>query len=338
MKIKHFVLAVISLLCFQTYSFAKETEIYDIHQHYVPESYKQALLKHGTKGTESDGLPLPKWSVEEQLKFMDKFNIKTAYISLATPHPYWNDEEETINIVREINNEGAEIVKKYPERFKLLATLPLPNVENSIKEIDYAYDTLNAVGIKLPTNAGGIYLGEKDFEPVFEKLNERKAVIVLHPVSQAAVPDTIFKQYPPAVVQYLQETTTAVMNLILSGTLEKYTDIKIVIPHGGSLLPALADRLEAMQGLLELKAGRKLPPIKETLSKFYYDLAGFPVPNQLYGLLNMTDADHLLYGSDYPYAFENYIQPQKEKLEKNKLLTKKQKTKIFKQNTELLFK
>ena len=57
MRIKHFALAVISLLCFQTYSFAKETEIYDIHQHYIPESYKQALLKHGTKGTESDGLP-----------------------------------------------------------------------------------------------------------------------------------------------------------------------------------------------------------------------------------------------------------------------------------------
>ena len=338
MKIKLFILTIISLLCFQTYSFAKETEIYDIHQHYIPESYKQALLKHGTKGTESDGLPLPKWSVEEQLKFMDNFNIKTAYISLASPHPYWNDEKETINIIREINNEGAEIVKKYHERFKLLATLPLPNVENSIKEIDYAYDTLNAVGIKLPTNAGGIYLGEKYFEPIFEKLNERKAVIVLHPVSQAEIPDTIFKGYPPAVVQYLQETTLTVMNIILSGTLEKYTNIKIVIPHGGALLCALADRLEAMQGLLELKAGKKLPSVKETLSKFYYDLAGFPVPNQLYGLLNITNSEHLLYGSDYPYAFEQYIQPQKEKLKKTKLLTKKQKNKIFKDNIEHLFK
>ncbi len=338
MKIKLFILTIISLLCFQTHSFAKETEIYDIHQHYIPECYKQALLKHGINGSESDGLPLPKYSVEEQLKFMDNFNIKTAYISLSSPHPYWNDKKETINIIRQINNEGYNIVKKYPKRFKLLATLPLSNVEESIKEIDYAYDILNAVGIKLPTNAGGIYLGEKYFEPIFEKLNERKAVIVLHPVSQTEIPDTIFKGYPPAVVQYLQETTLTVMNIILSGTLEKYPNIKIVIPHGGALLCALADRLEAMQGLLELKAGKKLPSVKETLSKFYYDLAGFPVPNQLYGLLNITNSEHLLYGSDYPYASEQYIQPQKEKLEKTKLLTKKQKNKIFKGNVEQLFK
>lgn len=317
--------------------FAHDAEIYDIHQHYVPSCYKEALLLHGTKGTESDGLPTPDWSIEKQLKTMDDLGIKTAFISIATPHPYWGDINETRTLVRKINDEGAKIVSNYPTRFKLIATLPLPDVENSIKEIDYAYDELNTVGIKLPTNVDGIYLGDEKFDPIFRELNKRKAVVILHPVEFPNLPDSIIKKYPSAVALYLQETTFAVLNLIYSGTLEKYPDIKFVIPHGGSLLTSLVDRLEGFHPLVQSKTDYKLDDVKKQLSRFYYDLAGFPVPNQLYGLLNMTDDTHLLYGSDYPYAFPNFIQSQKEKLDKTKLLNKKQKNKVYNENIQLLF-
>lgn len=310
---------------------------YDIHQHYVPDCYKQALLLHGTKGSESDGLPTPVWNVEEQLKTMDDLGIKVAFISLATPHPYWGDKDETVKLIRQINDEGAKIVSQYPDRVKLFATLPLPDVEASIEEINYAYDKLHAVGIKLPTNVGGIYIGDKKFDPVFNELNKRKAIVVLHPVQFPNLPESTIKNYPPAVALYLQETTYAVLNLIYSGQLEKYPDIKFVIPHGGSFLTSVADRLDGFQPLVQSRTDYKLDDVKTQLNRFYYDLAGFPVPNQLFGLLNITDDSHLLYGSDYPYAFPNFIQSQKEKLDKTKLLTKKQKKKVYKDNFELLF-
>ena len=324
------------LALFPIHSFAK-VEGYDIHQHYIPQSYKQALLRHGQAGAESDGLPTPAWSVEEQLKTMDNLGIKVAFLSLATPHPYWGNNTETVKLVREINDEGAQLVKTYPERFKLLATLPLPDVENSLAEIRYAYDTLHAVGIKLPTHAGDVYLGDPPFDPILKELNDRKAIVVLHPVQFANLPDSTLKQLPPAIALYLQETTYAVLNLIYSGTLEKYPDIKFVIPHGGSFLTAVADRLEGFQALAQSKSKHKLEDVKKQLGKFYYDLAGFAVPNQLYGLLNMTDESHLLYGSAYPYAFAHFIKSQKEKLDKTNLLNRKQKRKVYKKNFEILF-
>jgi len=333
MKLKIFLL----FFMFKSLAFAEKIDKYDIHQHYIPEPYRQALLRHGVKGFESDGLPTPAYNVEEQLKTMDDLGIKFAYISIASPHPYWGNKSETIKLVRQINDDGAKIVSKYPDRFGLFATLPLPDVKGSISEINYVYDTLGVNAIKLPTNVDGIYLGDEKFDPIFNELNKRKAIVILHPVQFATVPDSILKNYPPAIALYLQETTFAVLNLIYSGTLEKYPDIKIVIPHGGSLLPALYDRLIGFQGLVQSKTKYKLGDIKEQLGKFYYDLAGFSVPNQLYGLKNMVDITHLLYGSDYPYAFPNFIKEQKEKLDKTKLLNRKQKQQIYRDNFEILF-
>ncbi len=104
MNKKIFISIVLTIFCmFQSSAYAKNTEIYDIHQHYIPNCYKEALLQHGIKETESDGLPTPDWSVEKQLKTMDSLGIKTAFITLATPHPYWGDIEETRTLVRNLS-------------------------------------------------------------------------------------------------------------------------------------------------------------------------------------------------------------------------------------------
>ena len=317
---------------------AEQDGLYDVHQHYVPECYRQALLSHAdAKGTESDGLPTPDWDVEKHLKWMDAMNIKVAFLSLASPHPYWGDKKETAELVRRINDEGAKIAQNCPGRLKLLATLPLPDVDRSIEEIAHAYDDLKAVGIKLPTNVDGVYLGDEKFAPVFEELNKRKAIVVLHPVQSLNLPDSSIKDLPPAIAMYLMETTYAVLNLIYSSTPERYPDIKFIIPHGGSLLPALADRLEGFQKLAQAKSKEQLDDVRKTLGRFYYDLAGFAVPNQLYGLLNMTDESHLLYGSDYPYAYPNFISSQKDKLDRTDLLNQDKRKAIYRSNAQSLF-
>ncbi len=311
-------------------------KIIDIHAHYLSDEYRAALLRHGSSGTESDGLPAPAWSVEAHFEMMSNLNIERAFLSLASPHSSFGDPIETVELTREINEYGAALVKRYPERFGLFATLPLPTVEQSLTEIDYAFDRLNADGIKLPTNADGIYLTDPRFEPIFDALNRRRAIVVLHPV-RPAVEQNLPRNTPAAVVDYLVETTRAVSDMIISGLTARHKNIRWIIPHGGALLPSLVDRLSGFTPLLKVKANADLPDIRAEFAKLYYDVAGFAVPNQLLGLLQMTGVRHILYGSDYPYAFPNFIAGEMQKLLSTEILSGAQRRKILFDNaTELI--
>ena len=307
----------------------------DVHAHYISPGYRRALLRHGLAGKESDGLPAPEWSAEKHLQSMEKLGISSTWISLASPHPHWGDKKEAAETVREVNEFGAGLVKKYDaSKFVLFVTLPLPDIDEALKELDFCRRNLPIGGFKLPTNALGRYPGDSAYEPILAKLNELKAVVLLHPSAPrfpAAVPEC-----PLAVVEYLTETTKAVANMAVQGVFKRYKDIKWVIPHGGALLPSLADRLEGMQGLISAYKGSKVEGLREDLGSLYYDLAGFPCPGQLAGLLQLTSADHLLYGSDYPYALDGYISENKEKLLSSSLLKAGELKNILRHNAEKL--
>lgn len=318
-------------------SLFSEVEKYDIHEHYIPEIYKDLLLRYGQKGFESDGLPLPMYDINKQISFMDKLGIKTAFISLASPHPFFNNKKEIIDVVRKINEDGYSIVKSYPKRFKLFATLPLPYVSESVEEIKYLYDKLNVSGIKLPTSSGGYYLGDEKFDEIFKELNNRKAIVFIHPTTFDFKINDTFLVLPPAIYNYLFETTITVLNLIFSGTIDKYPDIKFIIPHGGALLTSLSDRLIGFMPLINKKMNYTISDIKKILALFYYDLAGFSAPNQIFGLLNITDISHILYGSDYPYAYDDFIISQKNEIDKFKFLSKNRKHEIYNENFKKLF-
>src|SRR5690606_2232069 len=119
-------------------------------------------------------------------------------------------------------------------RFGLFATLPLPEVDHSLLEIEHAYETLGVDGIALKTNHAGQYLGDQIFEPVFDELNRRKAVVFIHPTSPSCACCTqLAMGYPRPLIEFLFETTRAVTNLILSGTLQRYSDLRLIIPHAG---------------------------------------------------------------------------------------------------------
>ncbi|WP_200835871.1 hypothetical protein [Pediococcus pentosaceus] len=98
--------------------------------------------------------------------FYEKMNIKKSFISLSSPHIYFGDNEQTKNLARSVNYFGATLAQKYPDKFNLLASLPLPNTENSIAEIKYDVETLQVSGFTLPTNTLGTYLGNSQLDPV----------------------------------------------------------------------------------------------------------------------------------------------------------------------------
>lgn len=269
----------------------------DVHSHYFPPAYEELLTRHGL--SRLDGAPRPRWNEEIQLEYMEKLQIALAVLSISSPHLHMGDAGEAVEIARASNEYGAALSRRCPGKFAIMASLPLPEIEASIREIRYCRDTLGTAGFALPTHALGVYLGSPELEPVMEELNRCKVPVVVHPTQPAARSLHVNEQIPAAILEYFFETTRAVTNMLLQGTIRKYPNIQFVIPHAGAFLPILSDRLATLAGALRLDGGLD---VTGDLSKLYYDLAGVSMPKQLAVLRMVTDDSHLLYGSDAPFT------------------------------------
>ncbi|MBQ7143466.1 MAG: amidohydrolase family protein, partial [Bacteroidaceae bacterium] len=180
--------------------------VIDVHSHIITPEFMSALEKEGRLLDE--GFPLPKWDAESQLKWMDEAGIQISVLTLAAPNP------TSVTVLRETNEAAARLKREHPDRFRFCASLPLPNVNAAIEEARYALDVLGADGIKLATNVQGQYLGAPELDTLFSFLNERKAVVILHPHRPEPVNRQVMEQTPLAMQEYLSETTRAVSNMI----------------------------------------------------------------------------------------------------------------------------
>ena len=273
---------------------------FDVHSHAITDTYMENIQAHGAEMDE--GFPIPSWNVEEHLAFMDQAGIETSVLTMPAPQPWFGNGEESAAICRKYNEECAALKEKYPGRFLFCASLPLPDVERAIEEAVYALDVLKADGIKLASNSYGQYLGDPELEPLMEVLNARKAVILSHPHKPSAVNYKLIADVPLASYEYLAETTRAILNLVAHDVLVRYPDLKVVVPHYGSFLPNALPRFKGLLPVM-VKQGYTQPvDVDANVSRLYFDLAGAATDDAIRALLTITTADHLLYGSDYPYV------------------------------------
>ena len=269
-------------------------DVIDVHSHIITSEFVSALEQEGRLMDE--GFPLPKYEVTQHLKWMDESGIATSVLTLAAPQP------TSAEVVRQTNEAAARIKKEYPGRFLFCAALPLPDVQKAIEEAKYALDVLKADGIKLATNVDGQYLGAPELDTLFAVLNERKAVVILHPHRPEPVNLQVMQQTPLAMQEYLSETTRAVTNMISRNVLARYPQVKVVVPHCGAYLPLAVPRMKSLTPVMQ--ANKMVGEIdwEANLSALYYDLAGAHSPETIRMMLTITTPDHLLYGSDYPYV------------------------------------
>ena len=310
----------------------------DVHAHAILPSFVQGLKKLGIDAAAEEGYPLPAWSEEAHFEFMRQAQIDYTVLSPATPHIYNGDEKLSCEVAREINEETAALCRKYPDKFGFAAALPFPSSEGSIAEIRYAMDKLGALGVKVPSNAGGIYLGDARWEAVFAELNRRQALIILHPSPARELPrkGTVTGQVM-ALFEYPADTTRAVVNLLASGMLERYPKVRLVVPHCGSFLPYMKQRAKAMFAMLAGMQMMKPVDMEAGMKQLYYDLAGDPMPEAMDMLLKITDEGHLLYGSDFPYVPADALLGKKAALD-DELANRQWLAKIYCQNSqELIF-
>jgi predicted TIM-barrel fold metal-dependent hydrolase len=280
----------------------------DTHAHFLPKFYRDALVKAGH--SKPDGMPaIPEWDERLHLDFMKRSGISKSYLSISSPGVHFGDDTKAIALAQQVNDLAANLTERFPDNFGSFASLPLPDLNAAIKEIARACDELHADGFTLLTNYHGIYLGDEQFDPVFEELNRRKAKVFLHPTTGCSCihgQPQPFRPlpFPSPVIEFFFDTARAVVNMIMSGTISRYPDITFLIPHCGAVLPPLIDRF-SMFATRILVSNSKLG-VEEIhricRERFYYDLAGFSMQNQIHGTLRWAGTDRLLYGSDYPYT------------------------------------
>lgn len=290
----------------------------DFHAHPVTDAFRAAMRELGIDPMEEDGFPLPKWSAEEQLAFMDEAGIDYAVLSAPVPHIYNDGAVKARKAARQINEETAKIVRQYPDRFAFAGLVPLPDVEGALAETAYVLDELGAAGLKVATNMGGIYLGDPLFDPVMEEWNRRKALVIIHPCRARKRPENVITGTVAAIYEYPTDTTRAVLNMIANRIMTRFPDIRWVVPHCGSFLPYMLQRFTGVSGILASMGMMETVDVKAEFEKLYFDIAGDPEPVQLSMLRMVTADDHIVFGSDFPHSPAKVILAKKKHFDDSK--------------------
>lgn len=265
----------------------------DVHTHLIPPFWAEEISTHGG---DPSGWGMPEWSPETLLRFMDDEEIAVSILSLTAPGVEGWKGDERIEMTRRVNDYGAELVRANPTRFGYLATLALPDVDAALAEIARAYDELHADGIVLHSNFDGVYLADPRFDPVWTELDRRSATVFIHP---SMPPMPALPGVPGPLLDYPADTTRSALALVLQGHRHRFAATKVILSHGGGFLPFASTRFAELSA--SLTHGRSAEQVLTDLRSFYFDTA-LVAPSGLPSLLAFAPMDHILFGTDYPYA------------------------------------
>src|SRR5262245_32568593 len=215
----------------------------DVHHHIVPPFYLAGYRDHiaGSRGGEVSAAWL-EWTPDHSLRAMDTHGVEMALVSLSTPGVWLGDARSARDISRRCNEYAADLCRLHPGRFGRFATVPLPDVEGSLREIEYACDVLQADGVGVLTSYGDRWLGDLAYAEVFDELNRRKAVVFVHPTTPSCC-QNLMPGIAPLIAEVPQDTTRAIINMLFSGTFVRNRDIRFIFTHAGGTLPMVAGRI-----------------------------------------------------------------------------------------------
>jgi len=307
----------------------------DVHHHILPPNFVSALNSLNIPWT--GGPEVPSWSLQQAHDMMGAMGIDAAVAS-PSPGVYWGgDTGFAVKLARETNEFVADVVRDDPEHFGGFATIPLPDVDASLEEVEYAYDTLGLDGVVLYTSQGDRYLGDRSYDPFFEELDWRKAIVFIHPTTIPPGADATGLTIPFGVAEFTFDTTRAVMNMLYSGTLERYPSIRYIVSHAGGTIPYLAWRIAGASYLPELRDRAPKTDGLALLQKLYYDTA-LSTSEFVFGALKeFVPMSQVLFGSDFPYIGPAVLQAERYGLENSKVLDDAARAAIDRGNALTLF-
>jgi aminocarboxymuconate-semialdehyde decarboxylase len=269
----------------------------DLHHHVIPDFYWDASNEGGNA---AGGINPPRWSLDGAIAYLDEARIDTAVASISTPGVHFGDDAAARDLAREVNEYLAGLKGDRVDRFGAFAVLRLPDVEGSLEQIEYALDVLELDGVSIFTNAGGTYLGDSRFDPIFTELQRRSAVVFVHP---NASPDPIAHTLglPDTLLDYPVDTSRAIATLHYSNTFDRTPDIKYVFVHGGGTIPYLASGFAIVDNMDVMPGGRERGTFADALPRLYWDTASAFSDPVLHMLRSVTGLGNVAFGTDYPY-------------------------------------
>ena len=269
----------------------------DVHHHFVPPFYLdelgQSMKLNPTLST---------WSLQKDRELLEQGGVERAIMSITTPGLWFGLTTAARDLARRCNDYAAKIATDHPKRYGMYVNVSLPDVDGTLKEIEYGMDTLKAAGVAVFTSYGDKWLGDPAFEPVYAELNRRKAVVYTHPPDTSCcmnlLKSTAFNE---AAIEYGTDTTRAIAKWFVSGAAKKYPDIKIIWSHGGGSLTSLYSRF---QGIAGNPRNKEFFPegLEAEVRKFYYDTASQFHRVNLIALKELVSASQIVYGTDVPFG------------------------------------
>jgi len=264
----------------------------DVHHHLFPPAMVTALKSR-----------LPEFSlpgVQRSIVELNAGGTDTALISFPNSDIVSFELPRLANLVRSSNLFATGLARQYPGRYGLFASLPMPHIEASLKELEHAFEQLHAAGILLISNYNNKWLGDAQFAPVLEELNRRKVLVFVHP-NAADCCRGLIPGLSDSVIEYETDTARTIASLLFSGAAERYRDIRFIFSHAGGTLPALIERFTSATRVSPEVAGNVPQGVMTYLKSFYYDTAQAAAPTALGALLNFIPPQQVLFGTDFPY-------------------------------------
>jgi len=263
----------------------------DVHHHFVPPG----------------GATNRPWSPQMSLEQMDEFGIGVAILSMTqNGELLYNGTEQGRAAVRAGNEYGASLMQQYPKRFGLMGGIPMPDIEGSLREVEYAYDTLKVDAIGIYTNDNhGRWPGDPYFEPLWQELNRRNAIVYMHPLAPQCCSNLEYGA-AASMVEYDFDVTRGVVSLVVNGVMFRYPNIRFITVHSGGTVPMLAGR---MNDRIPRGAEQYLPNgLYAELRKWYYDIAHASFPWPYAAMKAFMPESQILFGTDYsPEPIESTV-------------------------------
>jgi predicted TIM-barrel fold metal-dependent hydrolase len=260
----------------------------DTHSHFtVPKLYALATARGVSQPTLKD------WTPRKTLDQMDEGGVATSILSISDPGVHFGDNTAARALARECNEAAARVIADHPGRFGQFAVLPLPDVDGAVAEATYALDTLKADGIVVLSSYEGKYLGNPMYAPLWSQLNRRRTVVYCHPFCAACAVQTTLNDGQARGVEFVFDTTRAILSVLQTGTVTRFPDIRFIWSHGGGTVPFITSRLAG--------AASNLPNgAMAELQKFHYDTAQAFNPYTLPSFKKLVPVSRILFGTDFP--------------------------------------
>lgn len=305
----------------------------DVHHHILPDVfYKATNDTHNPVG----GIAPAPWSKESTLSIMDDAGIDVAITSISTPGVHMGNDAAARDLARKVNEISAKLMHERPDRFGGFAALPLPDVEGSLRELEYSLDVLKLDGVVLFSNSRGVYLGDKRFKPLFDELERRKAVVFVHP-NASPDPSAHSLGLPDSLIDFTADTTRAVAQLHYGNTFARTPNVKYIFSHAGGTVPYLATRFAIVDEMNVIPGAEERGSAADTLRRLYWDTALAWKPPVMRMLRSAVGVEQILFGSDYPYLRRDLVVSCRSEIEECCELTSHESRGILANNALKLF-